>query len=185
MGRVKLGLKKYDEGVALLERAAAKLPEDGPLQASLGEAYAKLERHMDSATAYGLAFKADPANGNLGIAQGHALQKAKQLDQAETVLREVAKNDAQAEYVYTELGDVLRAQGKLDEALHSYMKALIEHVGDEKAHAGAAEVYELQNNRGKAIDEWSTYIRMDCCSEYSNKVAKKRIKALQDAAAAG
>ena len=37
----------------------------------------------------------------------------------------------------------------------------------------------------EAIDEWSTYIRMDCCSEYSNNVAKKRIKALQDAAAAG
>ena len=41
----------------------------------------------------------------------------------------------------------------------------------------------LKNNRGKAIDEWSTYIRMDCCSEFSNTVAKKRIKALQDAAA--
>lgn len=185
MGRVKLGQKKFDEAVSLLERAGAKKPDDGPLQASLGEVYAKLERHMDAATAYGLAFKADPNNGNLGIAQGHALQKAKQLDQAEAVLREVAKNDPQAEYVYTELGDVLRAQGKLDQALHSYMKALIEHVGDEKAHAGAAEVYELQQNRSKAIDEWSTYIRMDCCSEYSNNVAKKRIKALQDAAAAG
>ena len=185
MGRVKLGQKKFDEAIAALERAAAKNPDDGALQASLGELYAKLDRHMDSATAYGLAFKADPNNGNLGIAQGHGLQKAKQLDQAEAVLREVAKNDPQAEYVYTELGDVLRAQGKLDEALHSYMKALIEHVGDEKAHAGAAEVYELQQHRGKAIDEWSTYIRMDCCSEYSNNVAKKRIKALQDAAAAG
>jgi hypothetical protein len=49
--------------------------------------------------------------------------------------------------VYTELGDVLREQGKLDESLKSYMKALIEHVGDKKAHAGAAQVYELQNNK--------------------------------------
>jgi tetratricopeptide (TPR) repeat protein len=181
MGRVKLGQKKIEEGVSLLERAAGKLPDDGTIQASLAEAYAKLDRHMDAATAYAHAFKADPNNGNLGIAQAKALQKAKQLDQAEAILREVAKVDPQAEYVYTELGDVLRAQGKLDDALKSYMKALIEHVGDEKAHAGAAEVYELQNNRAKAIDEWSTYIRMDCCSEYSNSVAKKRIKALQDA----
>lgn len=184
MGRVKLGQKKLDDALAYLERAAGKAPEDPALQASLGELYAKLDRHMDAATAYGVAFAADPNNGNLGIAQGTALRKAKQLDRAETVLREVAKSDAQAEYVYTELGDVLRAQGKLDDALNAYMKALIEHVGDQKAHAGAAEVYELQNNRGKAIDEWSTYIRMDCCSEFSNTVAKKRIKALQDAAAA-
>ena len=185
MGRVKLGQKKLDEAVTLLERAAAKTPEDGPLQASLGEVYGKLDRHAESATAYGAAFKADPNNGNLGIAQGHALMKAKQLEQAEAVLREVVKVDPQAEYVYTDLGDALRLQGKLDEALKSYMKALIEHVGDKKAHAGAAQVYELQNNKAKAIDEWSTYIRMDCCSEFANTVAKKRIAALQDTKADG
>ena len=72
------------------------------------------------------------------------------------------------------------ADGKLDESLKSYMKALIEHVGDKKAHAGAAQVYELQDNKAKAIDEWSTYIRMDCCSEFANTVAKPSIAKLQD-----
>ena len=180
MGRVKLGQKKFDEAVQLLERAAAKLPEDGAIQASLGDVYSKLDRHAESAAAYGAAFKADPNNGNLGIAQSHSLMKAKQLDQAESVLREVAKVDPQAEYVYTDLGDALRLQGKLDESLKSYMKALIEHVGDKKAHAGAAQVYELQDNKAKAIDEWSTYIRMDCCSEFSNTIAKPSIAKLQD-----
>ncbi len=99
------------------------------------------------------------------------------------MLREVAKVDKQAEFVFTELGDVLREQGKLDEALKTYMKALIEHAGDKTAHAGAAQVYELQNNSAKAIDEWSTYIRMDCCSEFSENVAKKHMKALQSPAA--
>lgn len=185
LGRAKLGLKKHDEALQLLERAAAKLPDDGPIQASLGELYGKLDRHVESAAAYGAAFKADPNNGNLGIAQSHALMKAKQLDAAELVLREVVKVDPQAEYVYTDLGDSLRLQGKLDEALKSYMKALIEHVGDKKAHAGAAQVYELQDNKAKAIDEWSTYIRMDCCSEFANTVAKPSISKLQDTKAAG
>lgn len=185
MGRVRLAEKKYQEALSLLERAAGKLPDDASLQASLGEAYDKLDRPVEAANAYGAALKVEPANGNYGIEQAQALVKAKQLDKAEAVLREVAKTDSQAEFVYTELGDVLREQGKLDDALKSYMKALIEHVGDKKAHAGAAAVYELQNNRAKAIDEWSTYIRMDCCSEFSNNTAKVRIKALQDAAAAG
>ncbi len=184
MGRVRLGQKKYDEARGLLERAAAKLPEDASVHASLGEAYAKLERHTDAAKAYGAAFAADPNNGNYGIAQSHGLQKAKQWEAAEAVLREVAKVDPQAEFVYTELGNTLREQGRLDDALHAYMKALIEHVGDKKAHAGAAQVYELQNNTAKAIDEWSTYIRMDCCSEFSTNVAKKRIQALQGGEAA-
>lgn len=184
MGRVRLGTKKHDEALSLLERAAQKLPDDPGVQASLGEAYFKLDRHAEAATAYGAAYKGEPANGNYGLAQARALHKAKQLEKAEEVLREVAKSDSQTEFVYTELGDVLREQGKLDEALKSYMKALIEHPGDKSAHAGAAEVYALQGNSGKAIDEWSTYIRMDCCSEFSNTVAKPKIKALQDAAAA-
>jgi len=179
MGRVKLGTKKYADALGLLERAATKLPDDPALQASLGETYVKLERHADAATAYAAAFKGDPGNGNYGLAQAKALRQSKQLEKAEGVLREVAKTDAQTEFVYTELGDVLREQGKLDEALKAYMKALIEHPGDKTAHAGAADVYELQGNRAKAIDEWSTYIRMDCCSEFSNTVAKPRIGALQ------
>jgi len=184
MGRVRLGTKKYEEARGLLERAAQKLPDDAGIQASLGEVYAKLDRPGDAATAYGAAFKGEPANGNYGLAQGQQLRKARQLEKAEEVLREVAKSDSQTEFVYTELGDVLREQGKLDEALKSYMKALIEHPGDKSAHAGAAEVYALQGNNGKAIDEWSTYIRMDCCSEFSNTVAKPKIQALQGAAAA-
>ncbi len=183
MGRVRLGDKQYDAAVVLLEQAAAKLTDDATVQASLGEAYKKLERHADAANAYGAAFKADPAHGNYGLEQGQALRRAKQLENAEKVLREVAKVDKQAEFVFTELGDVLREQGKLDEALKTYMKALIEHVGDKTAHAGAAQVYELQNNSAKAIDEWSTYIRMDCCSEFSENVAKKHMKALQSPAA--
>ncbi len=185
MGRVRLGQKQFDAAVVHLEQAAAKLPDDASVQASLGEAYKKLERHADAANAYGAAFKADPAHGNYGLEQGQALRRAKQLENAEKVLREVAKVDKQAEFVFTELGDVLREQGKLDEALKTYMKALIEHVGDKTAHAGAAQVYELQNNSAKAIDEWSTYIRMDCCSEFSENVAKKHIAALQAAASAG
>ena len=184
MGRVRLGTKKYAEALSLLERAAQKLPDDVGVQASLGEAYTKLDRPADAATAYAAAFKGEPGNGNYGLAQAQALRKVKQLEQAEAVLREVAKTDAQTEFVYRELGDVLREEGKLDDSLKSYMKALIEHPGDKTAHAGAAEVYALQGNRAKAIDEWSTYIRMDCCSEFSNKVAKPRIAELQAAAAA-
>ena len=179
MGRVRLGTKKYDEALSLLERAAQKLPDDPELQASLGEAYSKLDRQPEAATAYAAAFKALPGHGDYGLRQAQALRKSKQLEQAEAILREVAKSDAQTEFVYTELGDVLREEGKLDDALKAYMTALIEHPGDKSAHAGAAEIYALQGNRGKAIDEWSTYIRMDCCSEFSNNVAKKRIAELQ------
>jgi tetratricopeptide (TPR) repeat protein len=151
MGRVRLGQKQYDAAVVHLEQAAAKLPDDATVQASLGEAYKKLERHADAANAYGAAFKANPSHGNYGLEQGQALRRAKQLENAENVLREVAKVDKQAEFVFTELGDVLREQGKLDEALKTYdvstferwlqsaLKALVAPSLRRRRQAGAAD----------------------------------------------
>jgi hypothetical protein len=47
------------------------------------------------------------------------------------------------------------------------------------ARAGAAFIYEAKGENALALNEWSAYIRMDCCSPYSNDVAKKKIMELQ------
>jgi predicted negative regulator of RcsB-dependent stress response len=83
-----------------------------------------------------------------------------------------------ARFVHTELGDVLRQTDRLDEALKTYMKAQSTYQSDKMARAGAAMVYEEKGDVRHALDEWSAYIRMDCCSEYSNDVAKKKVMEL-------
>ncbi len=172
------GDKDAAKALELVDKAITAMPTS-PTTTRRGPGRSeKSGKDADAAAAWGKASQLDPDNGNYGLHQGQALRRAKQFEQAE-VLREVVKNDEAVKFVYSELGDVLREQGKLDEALTTYAKAMIKYQGDKTAHAGAAQVYEAKGETQKAIDEWSTYIRMDCCSEFSNNVAKKRIAELQ------
>jgi tetratricopeptide (TPR) repeat protein len=180
MAQVRLhGDKNPAEGLTLVDKAIAADGKKAEYHATRAQALEKSGKEADAAEAWGKALELQPDNGQFGLHQGQAYKRAKQYDKAEAVFREVIKIDEAAQYVYSELGDTLREQGKLDEALTTYAKAMIKYQGDKMAHAGAAQIYEAKGDTLKAVDEWSTYIRMDCCSEYSNSVAKKRIAALQ------
>ena len=87
--------------------------------------------------------------------------------------------DPNIHFVWTEIGDCVREQNRMDEALKLYMKAQNTYASDRMARAGAALVYESKGDIKHALDEWSAYIRMDCCSEYSNTVAKQKIQQLK------
>jgi tetratricopeptide (TPR) repeat protein len=180
MAKVRLyGDKDVAKGLELIDKAIAGKGDVADFHATRASALEKQDKDVDAAASWGKAASLDPDNGNYGLHQGQALRRAKQFEQAEAVFREVIKTDEAVKFIYSELGDVLREQGKLDEALTTYAKAMIKYQGDKTAHAGAAQVYEAKGDTQKAIDEWSTYIRMDCCSDFSNNVAKKRIAELQ------
>lgn len=179
-----LALVRYEEkdlqaAEELANKAAAANGEDHEVHAVLGKIYDKTERHAEAAQAWGKAFELEPTNSRYGLAQGIALRDAKQLDEAEAVLRKVADLDPEVQFVYTDLGDTLREKGELDEALKLYMKAQTIFASDRRAFAGAAQVYETKGDTTNAINQWSTYIRMDCCSNFSNEVAKPKLEALR------
>lgn len=172
--------KDAAKALELIDKALASKGDVSDYHATRATALEKSGKDVEAAAAWGKAAQLDPDNGNLGFHQGQALRRAKQFDEAEAVLREVIKTDEAVKYVYSELGDVLREQGRLDEALNTYAKAMVKYQGDKSAYAGTAQVYEAKGETQKAIDAWSTYIRMDCCSDFSNNVAKKRIAELQE-----
>lgn len=185
MGRVRWEQKKLDEAESFLAKAAATKTDDADLHATLGAVYAQKGKHEEAAEAYGVAFTLDAEKGDYGLAYGRELKLTKQYDKAEEVLRKVAEIDPMARFVHTELADVLRETDRLDEALKTYMKAQSTYQSDKMARAGAAFVYEAKGDNKHALDEWSAYIRMDCCSEYSNDVAKKKMVELEVAPDAG
>ncbi len=179
MSKLRFSDGKVDEAITLVDKSIAA-KGDVPYPHGLrGEFLARKEQHAESAAAYGRAFELAPDKSEYGLAYGVELKKAGSFKEAETVLRKVAELDPMAQFVYTELGDVLRAQERHDEALKSYMKSLATYASDKMAHAGAAQIYEAKNDIKHALDEWSTYVRMDCCSPYSVDVAKQRIIELQ------
>lgn len=185
MGRLAYEDNNYDKAIELLEKAVAGAPDNAEFQATLGEVALNHKKFDRSAAAYGKAFELEEGNGDYGIGQAKALKELKKWEEAAKVLKLVAENDEQAEFVYTELGEVLLEQGKQDEALRTYMKAQTVHPSDKKARAGAALVYEAKGDIKHALDEWSAYIRMDCCSDYSKNVARKKMLTLKQAPEGG
>lgn len=179
MGRLRYLQGKYDEAEKMLRESLSIAGDVAENHAMLGEMYASLERHEDAAAAYGKAFGLASDKSEYGLPYGRELKLAEKYAEAEQVLRSVAELDPMAQFVFTELGDVLRHQDKLDEALRTYMKAQSTYASDKMAHAGAAHVYEAKGDIKHALDQWSAYIRMDCCSDFSNEVAKKKIMELE------
>jgi len=175
MARVHYERKEYAKACELAAKAIAGDAAVADYHATLGDCSAWQDKHAEAAAAYGKAFELAPTDGDLGLKQGIQLKNAKDFAKAEEVLRKVVEVDIKARFVLCELGDVLREQGRLDEALTTYMKAQIENADDKMAYAGAALTYEAKGDTKHALDQWSTYIRMDCCSEYSKTVAREKM----------
>jgi tetratricopeptide (TPR) repeat protein len=181
LARIKFSDGAHDEALALVDKSIAAKGDDPTTHALRGEILARKEQHAEAAAAFGKAFELAPEKSEYGLPHGVQLRLANKLEDSEKVLRNVAELDPMAQFVYTELGDVLRAQKRDDEALKTYMKALSAYQSDKMAHAGAAQIYEAKGDIDHALNEWSTYVRMDCCSKYSTDVAKKKILELQAA----
>lgn len=181
LGRIRFADAKPDEALVLVDKSIAKKADDPTVHHLRGEILARMEKHDEAAAAFAKAFELAPDKSEYALPLGVQLKLAKKFEESEKVLRQVAEIDPMAQFVYTELGDVLRAQNRNDEALKTYMKALSMWASDKMAHAGAAQIYEAKGDIDHALDEWSTYVRMDCCSPYSVDVAKKKIVELQAA----
>lgn len=179
LGKVRLEEKKYAEAEKLLAQAATAKGDDATLYAALGQARQLQDNHKGAAEALAKAFELVPDNSSYGLSYGRELNKAGDFAKGEEVLRKVAELDPRAPSVNTDLGDALREQDKLDDALKHYMKAQNVNRSDKRAHAGAAMVYEKKGDNKHALDEWSSYIQMDCCSDFSKTVAQKKIESLK------
>lgn len=184
-----LGKVRFEEGNDVeaekhLRKSVELAGDIAENHAMLGRVYEHMKNSPEAAKSFGRAFELDREKSEYGLPYGVHLKEAGQYEEAEKILREVAELDPRVltkdgSGVYTQLGDVLREKGQDDEALKTYMKALSTYASDKMAHAGAAFIYEKKGDNKHALDEWSSYIRMDCCSEFSNEVAKKKVMELQ------
>jgi tetratricopeptide (TPR) repeat protein len=187
MAKVRFAQANYAEAERLARAALDKDGDNHGLHMLYGDIVSQQGNLAEASKAYGKAVQLDSENSEYGLAYAVVLRKLNQESEAEALLRRIADIDPRSmtkegKGVYTELADSLRTQGKLDDALKLYMKAQTTHASDRMAYAGEALVREAKADTKHALDAWSAYVRMDCCSEYSTTVAKKRILELQSAA---
>lgn len=106
----------------LYERAAAAPDAGAPVHVKLGDAYAKLGRSEDAATAYRDGLAKDPDNGDAMLGLGGVLVRSGKAEEGMTWLAKAAPlvNSARA---YDRLGVAHIALGQLREALASFEQA--------------------------------------------------------------
>jgi tetratricopeptide (TPR) repeat protein len=179
LGRVALDRNDPAAAIEPLEKAVASNGELALARASLGRAYAGTNDWAKAVEQLGKAWELDPNTEQYGLEYGVALREAKQLDKAVETLEAVAEINPKIKYVYRELGKTHFDAGDLDKSLRTYMKAQTAWAGDQDSFAGAATVYEAQGQISKSIDQWSSYIQQDCCSDYSKTTAQPKLAELK------
>jgi FkbM family methyltransferase len=117
------GRQRFDEMIALYQRAVEQAPDNATLQCQIGSVYFDLNRLPEAVAAFEAALRIDPdfvaAQGNLGTAYS-TLGRA---EEAVACQRRTIELEPDNPKHYVNLGAALKAQGLLGEAAEAYRKA--------------------------------------------------------------
>jgi len=120
---VKAGLlgsfKKYDDALALFDKAVAFRPDDEAIALSRAEMMLRMGKLDESIAAYREAAKRWPDSSMTLNALGYTLaDRTDEYREAEKLIRKALKGDPESPAIIDSLGWVLHKRGKNDEALH-------------------------------------------------------------------
>ena len=124
MGTALLQLGQPQEAAAGLERAARVLRNHPGVQGNLAQAYFVLRRFDDAYRAFSRASRLDPAQVTFQIGAANSVAMQGRLGDAESLLRGIAARHSRQALPWFNLGNVLRDQQRLPEALDCYARAL-------------------------------------------------------------
>ncbi len=157
LGIVTAQLGQRDAGIDYLTRAVSLCPNDATYQNSLGEVYLTARRGAEARQCFEQALRLDPrqwaAHFNLGLLTGIDAPDEAQGHYERTIA-------AAPEFVpaHINLGNVLRAQGKLEDAVAAYRAALALQPNDCDALANLGRVLTSLERLDEANDALQTAI---------------------------
>lgn len=115
----------FDEAVKLFENMIAREPDNAIALNYLGYMYADSGIHLEeSLELIARALKVEPDNGAYLDSYGWALYRLGRLAEAEIEIRKALANLQSDPTIHDHLGDILAAQGRRDEAMTHWRKAL-------------------------------------------------------------
>ncbi len=137
------------DGIAYLEQAVQRFPNDAELYYRLGVLYEQEGSRAQALEQMESAIAADPDHADALNFLGYSLaEENRELDRAETLVRRALELRPDAGYIMDSVGWILFMQGKADEAIPWLEKALdaegddpviLEHLGDAYAVTGRDE----------------------------------------------
>jgi tetratricopeptide (TPR) repeat protein len=124
LGTALLQLGQPEQAVDHLERAAGALRNEPRALGNLAHAYFALGRYGKAKDAFRKASRLDPRNVNFQVGAANAIAMLGEPAEAEAILRRLTDRFPASALVWFNLGNALRDQERLQDALPCYKKAL-------------------------------------------------------------
>ena len=132
-------LNDDDSALPYLEKAAEISPHNSNRQALLGNIYLSKGEEEKAHKAFKEAIRLDPSKGT---EIGETYLKLGKTRMAEECFRSLLKSDKDNVHVYNRLGIALRRQGKWQESIEEYKKAINITEDDEALYFNMGKAYE-------------------------------------------
>jgi tetratricopeptide (TPR) repeat protein len=132
-----------DEAVAAYLKAAALEPKDAEPHLSAGLVLENQKKFTDAEHEYKLALELDPGSADATIGLANVYMRARKFPEAEAALRKVVAARPQEAAVHIQLGRVLAAEGKNEDAITELEAAL---------QSGGGTVHQASFNAGVQRD---------------------------------
>lgn len=151
LGTAYLQLSEPSLALPYAERATKLDGTSQPAFVNLGVIYAAVGRHEDAVMAYRAAADRGDLSPQIAVNLVNALIKTKKYERAANVLRTLGAREQRTEY-HERLGYVYFKQGKFDDSLIQYRKALEAEPDDPAALNGLGVNLMTRYIRGRRLD---------------------------------
>ena len=174
------------EAIALLETLSAERPKDATVLSLLGMAYesaAKPDRALES---YRNAVAADPGNHDYYLDYARLLADLDRYDESEQFIENSLRQFGDDYALTIRLGALQMMQGKLEDARHTFRKAIEAHPDIALGHVALVQTYLREHRDEEAARVLSSArekLAPDAMLEHYYGLSLERLQRFQDAIA--
>ena len=168
-----VSLDRYDEGLALFDKAIEYRPDDENMILGRAELLLRIGRIDEALVGYRQAIKRWPDSATALNALGYTLaDRTDQYQEAEKLIRKALKIDPKSAAIIDSLGWVLYKLGRHEEALHELQRAY-ERLNDHEVASHIVEVLAVLDRRDEALELLETAEKKTPDSELLKNVRER------------
>ena len=172
-----ISLDRYDEGLALFEKAIEYRPDDEGMILGHAELLLRVGRIDEAVAEYRKALKRWPDSATALNALGYTLaDRTDQYKEAEKLIRKALKIDPKSPAIIDSLGWVLHKLGRHEEALHELQRAY-EKLNDHEVASHIVEVLAVLERYDEALKLLESAEKKTPDSELLNDVRERHFPA--------
>lgn len=146
---------RREEAIELLERGAALLPDDLPLQLNLAASYAAVGRFSDAERLFRAALARDPSVFEAQLNLANVLRDQGRIEEALAAYDSALTIDPAQAGAARQVAQLLRRLGRDDAALDAFQRAIALDPKNARLHFQLANLHQQRGDRAAAIENFT------------------------------